>query len=128
VGAIDAHHGSDLPAFVKSLERIRGSNVQWLLPSHGPYFRKDDRLLDAVITRLQRYQHMADFCTCAAEWPLMDQWEQELVAGKRHQATQNRSQDRSSGNRSAVGQNVSCQRESSPSRSAPCCWGRPPVA
>ena len=83
VGAIDAHHGSDLPAFVRSLQRIRASDVQWLLPSHGPYFRKDDRLLDAVITRLQRYQHMADFGTCAAEWPLMDQWEQELVAGKR---------------------------------------------
>jgi glyoxylase-like metal-dependent hydrolase (beta-lactamase superfamily II) len=83
VGAIDAHHGSDLPAFVRSLQRIRASNVQWLLPSHGPYFRKDDRLLDAVITRLQRYQHMADFGTCAAEWPLMDQWEQELAAGKR---------------------------------------------
>ena len=83
VGAIDAHHGSDLPAFVQSLQRIRASDVQWLLPSHGPYFRKDDRLLDAVITRLQRYQHMADFGTCAAEWPLMDQWEQELAAGKR---------------------------------------------
>ena len=81
--AIDAHHGSDLPAFVRSLQRIRASDVQWLLPSHGPYFRKDDRLLDAVITRLQRYQHMADFGTCAAEWPLMDQWEQELAAGKR---------------------------------------------
>lgn len=83
VGAIDAHHGSDLPAFVRSLQRIRASDVQWLLPSHGPYFRKDDRLLDAVITRLQRYQHMADFGTCAADWPLMDQWEQELVAGQR---------------------------------------------
>jgi glyoxylase-like metal-dependent hydrolase (beta-lactamase superfamily II) len=83
VGAIDAHHGSDLPAFVRSLQRIRASDAQWLLPSHGPYFRKDDRLLDAVITRLQRYQHMADFGTCAAEWPLMDQWEQELMAGKR---------------------------------------------
>ena len=83
VGAIDAHHGSDLPAFVRSLQRIRASDAGWLLPSHGPYFRKDDRLLDAVITRLQRYQHMADFGTCAAEWPLMDQWEQELMAGKR---------------------------------------------
>ncbi len=83
VGAIDAHHGSDLPAFVRSLQRIRASDVQWLLPSHGPYFRKDDRLLDAVIARLQRYQHMADFGTCAADWPLMDQWEQELAAGQR---------------------------------------------
>lgn len=83
VGAIDAHHGSDLPAFVRSLQRIRASDARWLLPSHGPYFRKDDRLLDAVINRLQRYQHMADFGTCAAEWPLMDQWEQELMAGKR---------------------------------------------
>ena len=68
-------------AFARSSPRKR--DVQWLLPSHGPYFRKDDRLLEAVIARLQRYQHMADFGTCAAEWPLMDQWEQELAAGKR---------------------------------------------
>ena len=42
IGAIDAHHGSDLVAFVKSLKRIRDSDVKWLLPSHGPIFRKDD--------------------------------------------------------------------------------------
>jgi hypothetical protein len=34
VGAIDAHHGSDLPAFLRSLPRIRASDVSWLLPSH----------------------------------------------------------------------------------------------
>jgi glyoxylase-like metal-dependent hydrolase (beta-lactamase superfamily II) len=79
VGAIDAHHGSDLPRFIRSLERIRRSDVQWLLPSHGPYFRKDERLLTDTIARLQRYQHMADFGTCAVDWPLMDQWESELA-------------------------------------------------
>ena len=47
VGAIDAHHGSDIPAFIKSLKRIRASDVEWLLPSHGPIFRKDNALLDA---------------------------------------------------------------------------------
>ena len=82
VGAIDAHHGSDIPAFIQSLQRIRQSDVQWLLPSHGPYFRKDDALLDAAIERLEGYQHMADFGTCAIDWPLMDQWEKELAEGK----------------------------------------------
>ncbi len=83
VGAIDAHHGSNLPDFIRSLERIRDSDVEWLLPSHGPIFRKDDQLLDATIARLQSYQHMADFGTCAIDWPLMDQWEDELAEGKR---------------------------------------------
>jgi hydroxyacylglutathione hydrolase len=83
VGAIDAHHGSDLPAFVKSLTRIRGSDVAWLLPSHGPFFRKDNALLDRTIQRLEGYLHMADFGTCAIDWPLMDQWEQELAEGRR---------------------------------------------
>ncbi len=83
VGAIDAHHGSDLPQFIRSLERIRQSDVQWLLPSHGPYFRKDDRLLADTIARLKQYQHMADFGTCAIDWPLMDQWEKELSDGWR---------------------------------------------
>ncbi|MCH2131698.1 MAG: MBL fold metallo-hydrolase, partial [Pirellulaceae bacterium] len=36
IGAIDAHHGSDIKAFVSSLERIRDSDVKWLAPSHGP--------------------------------------------------------------------------------------------
>jgi glyoxylase-like metal-dependent hydrolase (beta-lactamase superfamily II) len=83
VGAIDAHHGSDIPAFIQSLKRIRSSDVKWLLPSHGPYFRKDNALLDKTIARLESYLHMADFGTCAIDWPLMDEWEQELAEGKR---------------------------------------------
>jgi glyoxylase-like metal-dependent hydrolase (beta-lactamase superfamily II) len=82
VGAIDAHHGSDIPAFIKSLQRIRASDVQWLLPSHGPIFRKDNALIDQAIKRLDGYLHMADFGTCAIDWPLMDEWDEELAAGK----------------------------------------------
>jgi hypothetical protein len=26
--------------------------------------------------------HMADFGTCAIDWPLMDEWDEELAAGK----------------------------------------------
>lgn len=82
VGAIDAHHGSNLVEFVKSLQRIRSSDVEWLLPSHGPIFRKDDQLLDKTIARLEGYLHMADFGTCAIDWPLMDDWAREIAAGK----------------------------------------------
>ena len=82
VGAIDAHHGSSIPDFIKSLQRIRASDVEWLLPSHGPVFRKDDGLIDRTIARLETYLHMADFGTCAIDWPLMDEWERELVDGK----------------------------------------------
>ncbi len=82
VGAIDAHHGSDIQAFIESLTRIRDSGVRWLLPSHGPVFRNDRRLLDDTIQRLRGYLKMADFGTCAAQWPLMDEWEQEIVVGK----------------------------------------------
>lgn len=78
VGNIDAHHGSDIAAFIKSLARIRDSDVEWLLPSHGPAFRKDNRLLQETIDRLEKYQHMADFGTCAIDWPLLDEWEAEL--------------------------------------------------
>jgi hydroxyacylglutathione hydrolase len=82
VGAIDAHHGSDLRAFVKSLERIRASDIEWLLPSHGPIFRKDDAQLTRTIERLQDYMHLPDFGTCAVDWPLMEQFESELSRGK----------------------------------------------
>lgn len=87
VGAIDAHHGSDLVAFIRSLMRIRDSDVEWLLPSHGPIFRRDPEMLNRTIARLEQYTHMADFGTCAVDWPLMDQWEQELAEGRFPQTT-----------------------------------------
>ena len=82
VGAIDAHHASDIPAFIKSLQRIRACDAKWLLPSHGPPFKKDNALIDRTIARLETYLHMADFGTCAVDWPLMDEWEQEIAEGK----------------------------------------------
>jgi len=82
VGAIDAHHGSDLRDFMASLQRIHDADVRWLLPSHGPIFRHNQHLIRATMARLRSYQHMADFGTCAVDWPLIDQWEQELVDGR----------------------------------------------
>lgn len=82
VGVIDAHHGSNLVDFIKSLQRIRDCDAEWLLPSHGPIFRKDNDLLDATIKRLEGYSHMSDFGTCAVDWPLLDEWEEELAIGK----------------------------------------------
>lgn len=82
VGVIDAHHGSNLTDYIASLKRIRGCDAEFLLPSHGPIFRKDDPLLDRTIARLEGYTHMADFGTCAIDWPLLDQWEEELATGK----------------------------------------------
>lgn len=81
VGGIDAHHGSDIPAFIQSLTRIKDSDVEWLLPSHGPAFRNDEKLLQSTIERLEGYQHMADFGTCAVDWPLLNQWDEELAKG-----------------------------------------------
>ena len=82
VGAIDAHHGSDIPAFIRSLERIAASDVKWLLPSHGPIFAKDDALLAKTIARLRGYLTLADFGTCAPHWPLIEEWDRELAEGR----------------------------------------------
>jgi hydroxyacylglutathione hydrolase len=82
VGVIDAHHGSSIPDFIQSLQRIKASDVKWLLPSHGPAFRKDNAQIDRTLARLKGYLHMADFGTCAVDWPLMDEWEAELVDGR----------------------------------------------
>lgn len=82
IGAIDAHHGSDLLAFIASLTRIRDCDAKWLLPSHGPMFRKDNALIDAAIKRVEGYLHMADFGTCAIDWPMMNQYEKDIAAGK----------------------------------------------
>jgi hydroxyacylglutathione hydrolase len=82
VGAIDAHHGSDIPDYLESLARIRDDDAEFLLPSHGPVFRRDPKILQKAITRLNRYQFMADFGTCAVGWPLLDQWEKDVIAGR----------------------------------------------
>src|SRR5688572_9078962 len=82
VGVIDAHHGSSIPDFIKSLERIVADDSQFLLPSHGPVFRRDNRIMQQAIERLKQYQYMADFGTCAIGWPLLDEWEAEVSAGK----------------------------------------------
>ncbi len=81
IGAIDAHHGSDIKAFVASLQRIRDSDVTWLAPSHGPIFANDKKMLNHTIERVKGYLKMADFGTLADAWPLMDQWEEEVAAG-----------------------------------------------
>ena len=81
IGAIDAHHGSDIKLFVASLERIRDSDVKWLAPSHGPIFAKDKAMLDRTIERVKGYLQMADFGTLAESWPLMEQWDDEVAQG-----------------------------------------------
>ncbi len=82
VGAIDAHHGSHFPSFIASLTRIRDDDAEFLLPSHGPVFRKDKKILQGAIDRLKKYQHMADFGTCTVSWPLEEQYEKDILAGK----------------------------------------------
>jgi hydroxyacylglutathione hydrolase len=82
VGAIDAHHGSDIPEFLESLKRISRDDADFLLPSHGPVFRRDKKILQKAIDRLTQYQHMADFGTCAKDWPLLDEWEKEVCEGR----------------------------------------------
>jgi len=82
VGVIDAHHGSKIPDFLKSLERIKADDSKFLLPSHGPVFRRDNRIIQKAIDRLTQYQHMADFGTCATDWPLLDEWEADVMAGR----------------------------------------------
>ena len=82
VGVIDAHHGSNIPDFIASLKRIRDDDAEFLLPSHGPVFRSDPTILQKAIDRLTQYQYMADFGTCAVSWPLQEECESDILAGK----------------------------------------------
>jgi hydroxyacylglutathione hydrolase len=82
VGVIDAHHGSSIPDFIQSLNRILTDDSEYLLPSHGPAFKKDPAILKEAIARLEKYQYMADFGTCAVSWPLQEQWEKDILEGK----------------------------------------------
>jgi glyoxylase-like metal-dependent hydrolase (beta-lactamase superfamily II) len=82
VGVIDAHHGSNLPHFVESLHRIRDDDSEFLLPSHGPVFRRDNTIIQKAIDRLTGYQYLADFGTCAVEWPLEEEWDRNIEDGR----------------------------------------------
>jgi hydroxyacylglutathione hydrolase len=81
VGVIDAHHGSHLPDFIASLERIKADDAEYWLPSHGPVFKRDDALIQRTIDRLTGYQYLADFGTCAIDWPLLKEWDAEISGG-----------------------------------------------
>ena len=59
VGVIDAHHGSNLPDFIQSLKRILADDAEFLLPSHGPVFRRDPAIIQKAIDRL----------TATSTWP-----------------------------------------------------------
>jgi hypothetical protein len=39
-------------------------------------------MIDRVLKRLNGYLHLSDFGTCAIDWPLMKQWEQEIAEGR----------------------------------------------
>jgi glyoxylase-like metal-dependent hydrolase (beta-lactamase superfamily II) len=82
VGVIDAHHGSSIPDFISSLDRIIKDDAEFLLPSHGPVFRRDPKILRKALDRLKQYQYMADFGTCAVSWPLLDTWENDVISGR----------------------------------------------
>ncbi len=82
VGVIDAHHGSNIPKFIDSLKRILADDAEFLLPSHGPVFRRDPAIIQRAIDRLTEYQYMSDFGTCAIGWPLQEEWEAEITAGR----------------------------------------------
>lgn len=82
VGVIDAHHGSSIPDFITSLKRILKDDSEFLLPSHGPVFRRDKKIIQKAIDRLTQYQYMADFGTCAISWPLLDEWEADVCSGR----------------------------------------------
>jgi glyoxylase-like metal-dependent hydrolase (beta-lactamase superfamily II) len=82
VGVIDAHHGSKIPDFIESLKRIQRDDSEFLLPSHGPIFRRDNRILQKAIDRLTQYQYMPDFGTCAIGWPLQAEWEKDVLEGR----------------------------------------------
>ncbi len=82
VGVIDAHHGSNISDFIESLTRIRNDDCEFLLPSHGPAFRRDPAILQTAIDRLTQYQYLADFGTCAVRWPLQEEWERAILNGE----------------------------------------------
>jgi glyoxylase-like metal-dependent hydrolase (beta-lactamase superfamily II) len=82
VGVIDAHHGSNIPDFLNSLRRIAADDAEFLLPSHGPVFRRDNRIVQSAIERLTKYQYMADFGTCVVSWPLLDEWKKDVLEGR----------------------------------------------
>jgi glyoxylase-like metal-dependent hydrolase (beta-lactamase superfamily II) len=82
VGVIDAHHGSDIPSFIESLKRILRDDSEYLLPSHGPIFRRDNATIQKAIDRLTQYHHLMDFGTCGVKWPLFAEWDRDILSGR----------------------------------------------
>ena len=82
VGVIDAHHGSNIPDFIKSLEahprrrrRVPAAQPRPGLPEGSRDSSKCDRPADEVPVH-GRLRHLRRV------WPLLDEWEKDVLAGK----------------------------------------------
>ena len=83
VGVIDAHHGSDMPDFIDVAEaHPRATTPSFCCPATAPSSAATTASCRKAIDRLTQYQYMADFGTCAIDWPLLDEWEADVIAGR----------------------------------------------
>ena len=51
-------------------------------PHCGAHYVVEEHVVARFDDRLDGYLHMADFGTCAVDWPLMDEFDRELSEGK----------------------------------------------
>ena len=83
VGVIDAHHGSNLPDFIAVARAHPGRRLRVPAAQPRPGLPPGQpTIIQKAIDRLTEYQHMADFGTCAVDWPLLDEWEADVTAGR----------------------------------------------
>lgn len=74
VGFIDCHHGSNLDDYIKSLRKIRDSSAEYILPTHGPWFKNDPKILNEAIKRLSGYKTLSDFGVLCTKWRLEERY------------------------------------------------------
>ena len=63
---------------------VLGLSAAWVVVMGYMFYlvRRDKKLIQKTIDRLAQYQHMADFGTCAVDWPLLDEWEKDVLEGR----------------------------------------------
>ena len=81
-GHADSQLAFQLGGLLLSGDNIYRDSGVGAIDGHGPYFRKDPMMIDKVLDRLRSYLTLSDFGTCATDWPLMRQWEQEIAEGR----------------------------------------------
>ncbi|NOZ20821.1 MAG: MBL fold metallo-hydrolase [Planctomycetes bacterium] len=61
MGFLDFHFGSNIPKYIENLQKLKERYPDYILPSHGMWFRFSKRIINKALKRLKFYEKQPEF-------------------------------------------------------------------